>query len=702
MLDKEQALQWDTPLQYIKGVGPRLASLFKTRSLSTVKDFVYFLPRNYQDNRRVSCFADIRIGSPCIVISTIVKKNIIPLRRQNKKMYEIIISDGQSLSSCKFFRSPYKGWFNSLHEGQQVEVQGVLAYYRDKLEFHHPQIFPLKESETSVEKEDLILPFYPEISNISQNKIRQIMKTIFTGLESNKENLEWLPQWLREKYDLLDLFESLKGFHFPDKKDIDNYLNFKTKFHKRIIFDEFFELQFYLALKKQGWAEGEAPQIPVDQKVVKTLENQLPFVLTSAQKKVINSILLDLQSKHPMHRLIQGDVGSGKTIVSLMTALACVRSGYQVAFMVPTEILAEQHYNNARQFLATFKVKVEKLTGKMKAQEKKRVNSLLASGDCNLCIGTHALIQENVDFHKLGLVIIDEQHRFGAHQRACLKQKGNHPHFLVMTATPIPRTLSLSLYGDLDISIIDELPLGRKPITTRRAFHSQRLKVFNFLKEEIQKGQQGYVVYPLVEESEKLELKNVMDQYEKLKSYYKELKWGIITGRMTSEEKQEVMHQFKDKKIDVLVSTTVIEVGIDVPNATVMIIEHAERFGLSQLHQLRGRVGRGQSKSYCIMILGQNFSKEARERTEILSKTSDGFQIAEKDLELRGPGEFLGSRQSGLPNFKVAHLVRDSEILFLAQKATSDLISKDLRLHDSDHSHLKLKFQNLLSSTSPG
>ncbi len=699
---KKNHLKLETSLQYVKGVGPKLASFLKTRSLSTVEDFIYFLPRAYQDNRRVSDLSEIQVGRPSIVVGDILKKNIIPLRARNKKIYEIVIGDGAGKISCKFFRNPYKGWFNSLLVGGRVEVRGVASVYRNHLSFNHPEIFPLKEESDQNREDDLLLPLYMEIESISQNKIRSIMKTIFQDLEISEEDLEWLPSWLREKYKLIDKFQALKGLHFPDQKRVEDYFNSRTDFHKRIIFDEFFELQFYLALKKQGWKEGESPQIPIDTKSLKELENKLPFQLTSAQQKVLKHIITDLQFNHPMHRLIQGDVGCGKTVIALMSAMACAKAGYQTAFMVPTEILAEQHYNKARLFLEPFGVKVEKLTGKMKASEKRSVGAVLNSGFCSVCIGTHALIQENIQFHNLGLVIIDEQHRFGSHQRALLKAKGNHPHFLVMTATPIPRTLSLALYGDLEVSIIDELPIGRKPIMTRRAFNNKRLEVFNFLRDQVQKGRQAYVVYPLVEESEKLDLKNAMDQYEKLKSHYKDVKWGILTGRMGAEEKSSVMNQFRNKEIDVLVSTTVIEVGVDVPNANVMVIEHAERFGLSQMHQLRGRVGRGSEKSYCVIVLGERFSKEAKERANIMANTSDGFQIAEKDLELRGPGEFLGRRQSGLPSFKVAHLVRDSEILSLAKKAAFDLISKDPNLGNPNHLSTKLKFQELSSVVRPG
>ncbi|MGI9548909.1 MAG: ATP-dependent DNA helicase RecG [Bdellovibrionales bacterium] len=701
-MPEKNYLKLETPLQYVKGVGPKLAHCFKTRDLNTVGDVIYFLPRAYRDNRRVSSISEIQPGRSSVLISSILKKNIIPLKARHKKIYEILIGDETGKISCKFFRSPYKGWFNSLLEGETVEVRGVASLYRNQLQFHHPEIFPIDKKATQNQEEDLLIPLYPEIESVSQNKIRSILKNIFENLDTSETKIEWLPLWLREKYQLIDKFKALKGLHFPEKNQEEAYLDCKTNHHRRLIFDEFFELQLYLALKKEGWKEGISPEISADLNLVKEMKKKLPFELTKAQQRVLEDILSDLKSRHPMHRLIQGDVGCGKTVVALMAALSCAKAGYQTAFMVPTEILAEQHYNNARTFLEPFGIKVEKLTGKMKANEKRNVNAVLNSGSCSVCIGTHALIQENVQFHNLGLVIIDEQHRFGSHQRALLKAKGNHPHFLVMTATPIPRTLSLAFYGDLETSIIDELPQGRQAIVTRRVFSNKRLEVFNFLKDQIQKGHQAYVIYPLVEESEKLDLKNVMDQYEKLKDYYKDLKWGILTGRMSSEEKLHAMNQFKNKEIDVLVSTTVIEVGIDIPNATVMVIEHSERFGLSQMHQLRGRVGRGSEKSYCILVLGEKFSKEAKQRAEIMMNTSDGFQIAEKDLELRGPGEFLGHRQSGLPTFKMAHLKRDQDILSLAKKAAFDLISRDPKLENPNHLPTKLKFKEISTAVRPG
>ena len=694
-------LTLDTPLQFVKGVGPKLGEILKKSAILTVGDMIHRLPRAYQDNRRLADFSHLTPEQQVIVHADVVKKNIIPLRGRNKKIYEILVSDGSKTIPCKFFTLPYKNWFNSLRVGERVELRGKVTLFRNRFTFNHPQVFPANPEE-EIKSQDLVLPLYSELEPLTQYKIRSIIKEIFAHLSLSDQELEWLPPWLMKKYNLISRFKALKGAHFPDRNKIDAYLNFKTEFQKRLIFDEFFELQFYFALKNQGWKIGTAPQIPINEKDIEEIKKTLPFDLTSAQKKVLKEILSDLQSAHPMHRLLQGDVGCGKTAVALISALACAKAGYQTAIMAPTEILAEQHYKNASRFLEPFEIKVEKLTGKMKSSQKRTVIGVLQSGFCQVCIGTHALIQENVQFHKLAFVIIDEQHRFGAHQRALLKSKGACPHFLVMTATPIPRTLSMAIYGDLDVSVIDEMPKGRLPTVTRRVFPKKRKEVFDFVKHQVEKGRQAYVVYPLVEESEKLDLKNAMDQYEKLKAYYTNLKWGLLTGRMSPEEKQDTMNRFIKREIQVLVSTTVIEVGVDVPNASVMVIENAERFGLSQMHQLRGRVGRGPYKSYCIIILGERFSKESSERAYIMQNTLDGFKIAEKDLEIRGPGEFLGSRQSGLPSFKMAHIIRDSHILSLTKKSAFDLVSQDPYLQKTEHQKIKDKFKELSVSIRPG
>lgn len=694
-------MRLDQPLQYIKGIGPKVSEKLKKRSLFTVQDFIHWFPRSYQDNRIVNHIRDITPDVPVVFHGRILKKNTTPVRSRNKKIYEIIIGDGEDMIACKFFRSLYKGWFSSFNTDDSVQIRGTASLYKNRLELHHPQIFHVSPETEKIEN-DLIIPLYTENEALSQIKLRKLMTTILEGLEPIKNELECLPKWIRDKYNLMDRFTALKKMHFPEKDQIDNYLEFKTPFQKRIIFDEFFDFQMYLALKKQGWKEGVSYKVSIPSSFLESVEKQIPFALTSAQKRVLKDVLEDLKTARPMHRLIQGDVGCGKTILGFITALACAKNNLQTAFMVPTEILAEQHFQNACQFFKLFDLKTEKLTSHMRSKERKEVLEKLKSGECDICIGTHSLIQKEVQFHKLGFVIIDEQHRFGAYQRSVLKSKGHYPHFLVMTATPIPRTLALTCYGDLDISIVDELPKGRQVITTRRTFSKNRLKVFDFLRDQVKKGRQAYVVYPLIEESEHLDLKNATDQYEKLKNHYTDIKWSLLTGKMSAEEKESIMNQFKKNEIQVLVSTTVIEVGLDIPNANLMVIENAERFGLAQMHQLRGRVGRGKHKSFCVIVLGKNSSNIARERAYIMEKVSDGFQISEKDLQMRGAGELIGMRQSGLPHFKVANLIRDQEILLLAQQAAQDIIKKDPYLKDPTHTFIKNKFKDLSKMVHPG
>ena len=477
------------------------------------------------------------------------------------------------------------------------------------------------------------------------------------------------------------------------------FIEEKSVYHRRVIFEEFFWLELYLAAKKTGVKKEGAPSFAPKLDLVEKLRKNLPFQLTGAQERAFKEVVKDLEKPHPMHRLVQGDVGSGKTLVALMASLIAVENKFQAAIMVPTEILAEQHDQNARKFLEPLGITVGLLTGSMKSSERHQTYEMLKSGMIQVVVGTHALIQEAVEFANLGLVIIDEQHRFGVHQRSQLKQKGVSPHFLVMTATPIPRTLAMTVYGDLDVSVIDELPPGRSPIQTRVTYESKRPQVIKFLGDQLAKGRQAYVVYPLVEESEKIDLKNAVTECERLKAELPDRQIGLLHGKMKPEEKDEVMSKFRKGEYHVLVSTTVIEVGVDVPNANLMIIEHAERFGLSQLHQLRGRVGRGQHKSFCVLVLGHAVSEESRTRCEIMESTTDGFKIAEEDLKIRGPGEFLGARQSGLAGFKMANLVRDVKILQEARDAAFEVLEKDPELDRGEHSNLRAELVRSHGST---
>ena len=692
-----KSIELNQPLQYLKGVGPKLAEVFKRKNIHTVQDLIYFLPRTYRDQRIIEDFSQLVLGSYVTLYGEIQQKKVLPLRK--RKIYQITIKTKAGWIGCKYFRLPYRGYFDNWEIDQKVKVSGQIKKYNNFFEFHHPEIFPFSPDDT---QESALLPIYTEIENISQKKIRTIMKTAFAGLNPVVLNADPLPGWLKKEENLIDKGLALEQIHFPDNKLVQEYLEHRAPAQKRVIFEELFLIQLSLALKKAGHKKTHTNPISRSGDLSSNLKKSLPFELTGSQKRVLKEITSDLQQPHPMHRLVQGDVGCGKTIVSLITACQAIDSGFQCAIMAPTEILAEQHFLTALKFLKPLGVSISLLTGRMKAKEKRELLEKLLTGHTSLCVGTHALIQENVEFKNLGLVIVDEQHRFGAHQRGRLQAKGSHPHFLVMTATPIPRSLAMTLYGDLDVSIIDEMPAGRIPIVTRKTFGSKREQVLSFLENQVQQGRQAYVVYPLVEESEKVDLKNAQDEYEKLKIRFPQFKLALLHGRMLSVEKAEVMKKFLNKEVDILVSTTVIEVGMDVPNANMMIVEHAERFGLSQLHQLRGRVGRGAYKSYCILILSGGFSEEAKTRLSIMEQTNSGFKIAEADLEIRGPGEFLGVRQSGLPEFKMASLARDGLMLARAKKSAVKLIQQDPRLENDEHRSLKEELLKITKTLLPG
>jgi ATP-dependent DNA helicase RecG len=628
------------------------------------------------------------------------------LGKSRRKIYEITLVDDSGKITCKFFRIPYKGYFERFQAQQEVQVIGKVLRYRGKVEFHHPEIREYNSSEETYAEG--LLPIYAETDGLSSKKIGNIIQHALAQMGESRElaaskslrrrqdqnpqigriqlkrerDLRFIPRWhqgeipdflpvsLRERYELLDRETALRNIHSPPQEAGQEYLRFRSPSQKRIIFEEFFWLELMLGLRKVGLKSHQAPAMEKDLTLVNRLRKSLPFHLTEGQERSFAEILEDLSQSCPMGRLIQGDVGSGKTLVALMSALVAKSNGYQTGLMVPTEILAEQHFRNAKEFLEPLGVRLGLLLGSQKTKEKEENREKLRAGEIDLCVGTHALIQEGVEFSKLGLVIVDEQHRFGVDQRKKLMRKGVSPHFLVMTATPIPRTLAMTVYGDLDFSIIDHLPQGRQPIVTRVTYESKRQQVLQFIAQHLKEGRQAYIVYPLVEESEKIDLKDAVSEYEMLKEYFNPFSVGLLHGKMRSEEKEQVMSAFRKNEIHVLVSTTVIEVGVDVPNASIMLIVHAERFGLSQLHQLRGRVGRGQHKSYCVLMLGYAVSDVGRERAMIMERHADGFKISEADLELRGPGEFLGTRQSGLP----------VNILQAARTAAFQLLKSDPQL----------------------
>ena len=694
---------YDTSIQYLKGVGPKLGQILSRKGISTAGDLLEHFPRSYEDRRSARNIASLRPDELVSVVANVLKVNSIPMGKSYRKIYEVIVSDSSGRISCKYFRIPYKGYFERFQPNMKVRVSGKVSLYRGKLQMQHPDIHHYDEAD---EDGDKILPIYSEIDGIKDGKIRSLISQVISKLIDNPSPLteidkklgkslgvpDALPDWLIKKYELMNRGDSLRALHLPEQGQSFEYIDYKTKAHERIIFEEFFWLELHLALKKKGIQKEKAIALTKKSQMVENVKHSLPFQLTGAQERAIKDIFNDLAKPHPMHRLVQGDVGCGKTLVGLLACVHAIENGYQAAFMAPTEILAEQHYKTATKLLKPYGLKVSLLIGSLKEKEKKEVYQSLADGSTHLCIGTHALIQNKVEFKNLSLTIVDEQHRFGVDQRSKLKNKSISPHFLVMTATPIPRSLAMTVYGDLDVSIIDEKPAGRTPIITRKAFESKRDKVMGFVSDQIKKGRQAYIVYPLVEESEKIDLKNAITEHTKLQKLFPNYKLGLLHGRMKPAEKDVIMREFRDGKIDILVATTVIEVGVDVPNANIMVIEHSERFGLSQLHQLRGRVGRGSHKSYCVLMLGYAMSDVSKLRAEIMESTEDGFKISEKDLEIRGPGEFLGRKQSGLPGFKIANLVRDQSILQKSKKAAFELIDKDPELNKPEHQ----KIMNIL------
>lgn len=738
------ALKLDSQVQFLKGVGPKLGEVLRKKGIVTVQDLLEWYPRAYEDRRVARNISSLKPDETVSLKAQVVRVTSFNMGRSTRKIYDVTLADGTGKIHCKFFRVPYKGYFERFHPNQVVRVIGKVTHYRGQIEFHHPDIQDIKDGDEEHDHDQMI-PIYPESEGLTNRQIRKLVDLAFSDIKQDalaelkaameapatnryggavssapagpklgrsalgrsrmptavrQQNwrgaapeepprLEKLPDWLRDKYGLVSRYEALEKLHYPPGEAGPEFVDMSSPFHRRVIFEEFFWLELYLAARRTGAAREGAPAFKPETRLVEKLRAELPFQLTNAQLRAFDEVLKDLAKPHPMHRLVQGDVGSGKTLVALMSALVAVENKFQAAIMVPTEILAEQHDRNARKFLEPLGVTVGLLTGSMRQSERNQVYEMLRSGMIQVCVGTHALIQEAVEFANLGLVIIDEQHRFGVHQRGELKRKGVSPHFLVMTATPIPRTLAMTVYGDLDVSVIDELPPGRSPIVTRVTYQSKRAQVLQFMREQLEKGRQAYVVYPLVEESEKIDLKNAVTECERLQRELPDRKVGLLHGKMKPDEKEDVMRGFRDGEFHVLVSTTVIEVGVDVPNANLMLIEHAERFGLSQLHQLRGRVGRGEHKSYCVLVLGHAVSDESRTRCEIMERTTDGFKIAEADLEIRGPGEFLGARQSGLAGFKMANLVRDVKILQEAREAAFEVFARDAELTKSEHKVLR-------------
>jgi ATP-dependent DNA helicase RecG len=665
----------DTSVQYIKGVGPARSRLLDKLGIKTLEDLLYYFPWRYEDRKNLKNICNLSFGSVETIMGEVVSVDIITTPRKRMKIFELTLSDKTGYMKSKWFNQAFlKKYFK---KGQQVVLSGMVKgnpYSSGGLEMDNPD-FELVEGEDNRVHTSRIVPVYNATEGLSPKQIRTLL---FNTVDKYAFLIEdYMPQDIIERNGLKPLQWAVREAHFPEEYTDVNILNKESgPAHKRLVFDEFFLLELGLALLKKKETVEKGISFKPLHTLRDTLFQSLPFELTGAQKRVIDEIHFDMEKPVAMNRLVHGDVGCGKTLVALASILTAIENGYQACLMAPTELLAEQHYINIHGMVEALGLSVVLLTSSSKGKSLEDI----ASGCAQIIIGTHALIQEHVQFKNLGLAIIDEQHRFGVVQRATLRTKGMNPDIVIMTATPIPRTLAMTLYGDLDISIIDELPAGRKPIITKVFFPSQKDKIYTLINQELSKGRQVYIVYPLIEESEKLDLKSAIDGAEALKKKFPDKTIGLVHGKMHHDEREDAMSRFKDGDIDILVATTVIEVGIDVPNAAVMLIVHAERFGLSQLHQLRGRIGRGGYDSYCLLMAYPPFSEEGKRRLKAMEKTNDGFKIAEEDLAIRGPGDFFGTRQSGLPALKIANIVRDISVLETARKEAFNLAEAEPEL----------------------
>lgn len=653
----------DKPIESITGIGPQRAKLFSRLGIRTIPDALYYLPYRYEDRTGLKQISEVTPGNREIVQGRIVFSNVIRTRMRKLQIFEIAINDSTGFLKAKWFNQSYMQ--KNLPVGQEVVLSGVVKNTgQTALEMDSPEYEIVSDGTDSFIHTKRIVPVYRITGGISQKQFRKIMFTIVSEYASKIRDT--VPPSIIEINNLAPLSASIQQLHFPEAGTDTEILNRgMSTYHQRLSFNELFFFELGLAVMKRASRLSKGIEFKTEGVFRKKLLEILPFELTEAQKRTMKDISNDMRSACPMNRLIQGDVGCGKTVVALLAMLDAVESGYQAALMAPTEILAGQHYINMRGPLKALGLKAELLTAGPKAGQLAGI----ASGETGIVIGTHALIQEGVKFKKLGLAVIDEQHKFGVMQRALLRKKGMKPDVLVMTATPIPRSLALTLYGDMDCSIIDELPPGRRPVVTKLLEADKKTEIYELLRKEIEAGRQAYVVYPVIEESENTDLKSAVQGKEGFEKVFPEYRIGLLHGRMSTEDREKVMLSFKQGETDMLVSTTVIEVGVDVPDATIMLVVHAERFGLAQLHQLRGRVGRGAYRSQCILVAFKPYGEEARRRLHVMLRSNDGFRIAEEDLEIRGPGEFLGTRQAGTPDLKVANIVRDMKIL---QKAKSE------------------------------
>jgi ATP-dependent DNA helicase RecG len=701
-------LQPSTCVQYVKGIGPKLAELLAAKGIQTLDNLLHYLPFRYEDRLNPRGISELRAGEMATVIAEVRTSGLFRTRRM--PIFQMTAGQGRTRLKCIWFNANYLR--DKFKPGQIVALYGKVEqdYRGGELQLTQPQFEIIGEaaedgSADSAEQKlaasleiGRIVPIY-ESAGQGRLTSRWFRRIIHTALENLPPDLpDPIPAAVRSHLSLIPPREALQKVHWPDAgESIDDLLSSRTPAHLRLIFEELFFVELGLELKRREQKAQTGIAFQLDDRARAAIKKILPFHPTAAQKRVLKEIASDMEKPFPMRRLLQGDVGSGKTIVAFEAAIIAMENGYQVALMAPTEILAQQHYFSARRILESSGYRVVLLTGSMEDDRKRQTRRHIAQGNAQLVIGTHALIEQKVEFDKLGMVIVDEQHRFGVLQRFKLMKKtkddrvvmGDSPvpaerspaacpeaDVLVMTATPIPRTLALTLYGDLDVSVIDEMPPGRTPIITRCVSDERSPEVWDFVRKQVAAGHQTYVVYPVIEENEETELKAAMKMYKELsQKIFPDLRVGVLHGRMEPDLKEQVMRVFQKGEMDILVATTVIEVGVDVANATMMVIEHAERFGLAQLHQLRGRIGRGAAKSYCVLMTGGKVSEDGERRLDAMIRTSDGFQIAELDLELRGPGEFFGTRQAGMPSFQVANLIRDRQLLEAAKREAAMVLA---------------------------
>ena len=652
-------------VKYTKGVGPKKVELLNKLGIFTLKDLITYYPRTYEDRSKPKFLYDCGDGEE-VLVEVIACSTVNNVRLKGKTMQRLIIRDETASATVTWFNQPYLK--DKFIIGQKYKIYGKVSKKLGKITFNSPMF----DEEEQNKNTGRIIPIYPLTFSLSQNALRKIIEEAIKKVYGKLE--ETLPEYILKENQLQNINDATKCIHFPNE-----FKDFNIA-RKRLVFEELLSVQLALLMLKNKYKTNkDGTKFSKDAKMSDVI-NTLPFKLTKAQLRVLEEIDRDMETDKNMNRLLQGDVGSGKTVVAMCSAYKAVKSGYQAAIMAPTAILATQHLENFKKILEKLNIRCELLISGITKKQKESILERLENGEIDILIGTHAIIEDNVKFKKLGLVVTDEQHRFGVKQRMKIAQKGKNPDVLVMTATPIPRTLALILYGDLDISIIDELPPNRKEIETYAVNKNMTQRVNNFIEKQLKEGRQAYIVCPLVEENEEMDLKSVEKLYEEYsKEIFPQYKVQYIHGKMKTKEKDEIMKNFKEGKIDILISTTVIEVGVDVPNSNIMVVENAERFGLAQLHQLRGRVGRGEYKSYCILKY-EGKSDTTRKRMQVMTQTNDGFIISEKDLELRGAGDFFGTMQHGLPEFKIANLFEDVDILKQVQLIATKILEKDPKL----------------------